>query len=64
VVSRADGFHILYALRHDETKDIMDVRFDGTGTKQLTFNAAGSDNPISRSRASASSGFSGMAGGK
>ncbi|MCW3100026.1 MAG: hypothetical protein JWL77_5644 [Chthonomonadaceae bacterium] len=51
IASRADGFHLLYAISVDGAKEIFDVRTDGSGRTQITFNAAGNTGPGSRQAA-------------
>ena len=48
IASRADGFHLLYLASISGVKQVFDVRPDGTGRKQVTFNAADSATPGSR----------------
>jgi len=48
IASRTDGFHVLYVSSADGAQEIYDMRPDGTGLTQISFNAAGSNSPGSR----------------
>jgi Tol biopolymer transport system component len=48
IASRTDGFHVLYVSSADGAQEIYDMRPDGTGLTQISFNASGSNNPGSR----------------
>ena len=51
IASRSDGFHLLYVASVYGAKEIFDVRSDGSGRTQITFNAAGNASPGSRQAA-------------
>ena len=48
LAGRPDGFHVLYVSNADGAAEIYDMRPDGTGLTQITFNAAGNSIPGSR----------------
>ena len=51
LASRADGFHVLYTAPVDGAAEVFDVRLDGSGKMQITFDAAGNNSPGSRQAA-------------
>lgn len=48
IASRADGFHVLYRNTVNGVDELFDMRPDGSGLKQITFNAGGNAIPGSR----------------
>jgi len=48
MASRADGFHVLYMNTVNGIEELFDMHPDGSGLKQITFNAGGNAIPASR----------------